>query len=174
MIITCDKNRCVIANMRRINKNYNVIKYWSRKGSNIKLKENDRYIWRFDTKQPYLADISKKILYSWITTAKPDVFDYKFEMIPSKWHVKQAQLISKIIRKEFAHAFNNTIKEIDIELNFKELFEKYKEAKEIYANTDIFETNFINFYNRYGKENYVVELLNIDTFKDNVKKYFFL
>lgn len=174
MIVTSDKNRCFNDNMKRIIQNYNIIKYWAKYGTNIKLKSDSFWKWHhpFKTTEPYLCDVCKHILYTWIHIAKKEYRDHKYEMIPGKWHSKQAQLFSRIIRKEFIHTFDNGIKEVDIELDFDYLFNRYPEAQNIYANTNIFKIYFERFYERYGNENRVVKVHDKDNFINVVKQYY--
>lgn len=174
MIVTSDKNRCFNDNMKRIIENYNIIKYWAKHGTNIKLKSDTFWKWNhpFKTAEPYLSDVCKHILYTWLHIASNNNLDHKYEMIPGKWNVQQAQLFSRIIRKEFIHTFDNGIKEVDIELDFEDLFNRYSEAQNIYANTRVFKQYFERFYERYGNENRVVKVHYKDNFINVVKQYY--
>lgn len=167
MLLTSDKNRCLLENMRRIVNNYNVIKYWAKLGVNIKL--NDQYWkWKFNTATPSLSDVCKHILYTWVKLAHPSKFEYKMEMIPGKWECKFALMMSSISKKEFLFETRYQSKEFNIDYNY--LYSKYNGDK-LFANVDIFKAYFDKFYNIYANEEYKVKELKKDTFKDEVKAY---
>lgn len=149
------------SNLKAIIENYKVLKYWSKYGTNILVKD-EHYDWKWflNSKQPTLSDICKHLIYSWCRCSCIGNRLKKYEMIPSKWNVKQAYCFLSIVKHE----------NVDDNSDYEELFKKYK-GDELYTNAKIFESDFKEFVERYANNLNIVKLLEKPLTEKELLKY---
>ena len=154
MRINQDNNRNVLINIRRIYKNYNLLKLLAKSSTRVSIP-NDSY-WRhiLHNSHPSLSDICKHLIYTdFLYVYKGENYYIKYAIFPSKRHIKECQIYNGIIRKEF-----NRIKDVD----YDRLFNEY-DVNKIFYNINVFKKYFEEFYNYYSKSENLVEILDKDS-----------
>lgn len=162
MEINSDNNRRVLTNIRRIYKNYNLLKSLARSSVSMKVP-NDRY-WSFmlGNPSPSLSDICKHLIYTkFFYVYERENYYTKRELFPLRMHIAEYQVYSMIIR----HELNRTS-----DIQFDYLFEKYQ-AERLFQGTDSFKHYFEEFYEYYCKPGVLVELLDKDSIIEALGRY---
>ena len=154
MIINQDNTRNVLINIRRIYKNYNLLKLLAKSSTRVQIS-NDFY-WRYILHNPIpsLSDICKHLIYTnFFYVYKGENYYIKYAIFPSKRHIKECQIYNSIIRKE-----SNIIKDAD----YDRLFNDY-DANKLFYNINVFKKYFKEFYDYYSKPENLVEILDKDS-----------
>lgn len=154
MIINQDNTRNVLINIRRIYKNYKLLKLFAKSSTRLQI-QNDSY-WRsiLHNSTPRLSDICKHLIYTdFFYIYKEENYYIKYSIFPSKRHIKECQIYNNIIRKE-----SNIIKDADYDRLFN-----YYDANKLFYNINIFKKYFEEFYDYYSKPENLVEILDKDT-----------
>lgn len=162
MIINNINNRNVLLNIRRIYKNYKLLKLLSKTALNIKIINNFYWSYILDNFSPSLSDVCKHIIYTkfcYVHTEKN--YYIKYGLFPTKLHIKEFQIYNNIIRREF-----NKEKVIQ----YDDLFVKYHVDK-VFANVDIFKSCFEEFYEYYCNSKHLIEILNEDSIFKSLEEY---
>lgn len=151
MRINHDNNRNVLINIKRIYKNYNLLKSFAKSSTRISIP-NDSY-WRYilHNSSPSLSDICKHLIYTdFFYVYKSEDYYIKYAIFPNKRHIKECQIYNSIIRKE-----SNRIKDAD----YDRLFNDY-DANKLFYNINVFKKYFEEFYDYYSKPENLVEILD--------------
>lgn len=162
MEINRDNNKNVLINIRRIYKNYNLLKSLARSSTRMTIP-NDSY-WRYilDNSSPSLSDVCKHLIYTdFFYVHKGENYHIKYGIFPSKRHIKECQIYNSIIRREF-----NKIKDTD----YDRLFRDYG-ADKLFYNANAFKNFFEEFYNYFCKPKNLVRILDKDSLFESLKTY---
>lgn len=160
--MTKEEKVCFKNNLKSIIENYNVLKYWAKHGTSIQVKD-EKYYWRWylSTRRPTLSDVCKHLIYSWCTgCCKAEDYLKKYEMIPTKWHIKQVYCFLSILKHE----------DINDETNYENLFIKYN-ADRLYYYARTFENDFKRAIERYTNNSFVVKSLENPLAEKELEKY---
>lgn len=163
MEITSDNNRRVLSNIRRVYKNYDLIKSLAKLSTNVKVINDFYWTVILHNQSPSLSDVCKHLINTYTFVYKKENYFIKSEIFPGKWFLKTCQVYSNIIRREFNKKTLDSV-------NYDLLFIKYQ-ANKLFATVDVFRKDFEEFYEHYCSSEDLVKILDRNLIFESLKQY---